>query len=93
MRSLAHVVPGALVELLRSAPLSDGKVTFAWNAAVGHALERATHVKLDGTVLIVETTSRQWSSEVMRSSPVILKRLQELLGRDTVTSITVRAHA
>jgi hypothetical protein len=40
-------------------------------------------------VLIVETTSPQWSREVMRSSPVILKRLQTLLG-DVVDRIEVR---
>jgi hypothetical protein len=34
-------------------------------------------------VLLVETPSAQWSKEVMRSSPVILKRLQSLLGADS----------
>ena len=90
MRPLTHAVPGALIQLLRDTPLSDGKVGFAWRAAVGPALERATHVKRDGKVLIVETSSAQWSREVMRSSPMILKRLQLLLGDGTVTSIEVR---
>ena len=93
MHSLAHVVPAALMQLLRSTPLSAGKVGFAWKAAVGPALQRATEVKLEGSILVVETTSRQWSHEVMRSSPVILARLQEFLGREVVTSITVRTHA
>jgi predicted nucleic acid-binding Zn ribbon protein len=83
-------MPGALMELLRDTPLSDGKVTFAWNAAVGPAIERVTAVKLERKVLLVETTSAQWSREVMRSSPVILKRLQSLLGADTVERIEVR---
>ena len=78
------------MELLRGAPLSDGKVTFAWNAAVGPALERATRVKLERNVLIVETTSIQWSREVTRSSSMILKRLQMLLGADAVERIDVR---
>jgi predicted nucleic acid-binding Zn ribbon protein len=91
MHSLAHLVPAALMELLRMAPLSDGKVAFAWRAVVGPALERATVVKLDGHVLIVETSSAQWSREVSRSSPMILARLQTFLGKDTVTSISVRA--
>ena len=91
MRPLAHVVPSALRLLLHDAPLSQGKVGFAWRAAVGGAVGRATRVKLDGTVLLVETTSAQWSREVMRSSPVILKRLQELLGAGAVERIEVRS--
>jgi predicted nucleic acid-binding Zn ribbon protein len=90
MRLLAHVVPSALAALLRDAPISQGKAGFAWRAAVGPAVGRATNVRLEGTVLLVETTSQQWSREIMRSSPVILRRLQELLGKDTVERIEVR---
>ena len=90
MRPLSHVAPHALLALLRDAPLSSGKVGFAWRVAVGPAVERATDVRLEGRVLIVDTTSAQWSREVMRSSPVILKRLRELLGDDAVERIEVR---
>jgi predicted nucleic acid-binding Zn ribbon protein len=90
MRPLHDGLPGALVELLRGSPLSDGKVTFAWKAAVGPAIERVTHVKLEGKVLLVETASAQWSKEVMRSSPVILRRLESLLGVNIVERIEVR---
>ena len=90
MRPLLHAMPGAITELLRTAPLSDGKVTFAWNAAVGPAVERVTSVKLERGVLIVETQSAQWSKEIERSSAVILRRLQILLGADIVTTLRVR---
>jgi hypothetical protein len=90
MRPLTHALPAALALLLRDAPLSDGKVGFAWRAAVGPALGRATKVKLERKLLIVETTSLQWSREVKRSSPMILKRLQTLLGVDVVDRIEVR---
>jgi predicted nucleic acid-binding Zn ribbon protein len=83
-------LPGALVELLRGTPLSDGKVSFAWTAAVGPAIDRVTHVKLERHVLLVDTDSVQWSKELMRSSPVILKRLQSLLGAGVVERIEVR---
>jgi len=83
-------MPGALVDLLRGSPLSDGKVTFAWKAAVGPAIERVTNVKLERKVLLVETASAPWSQEVMRSSPVILRRLQSLLGMDAIERIEVR---
>src|SRR6266851_1268146 len=91
MRPLMQAMPGALTELLRNAPLSDGKVSFAWRAAVGDAFDRATAVKLDGRVLIVETTSPQWAREIKRSSGTILTRLQKLLGDETVERIDVRA--
>jgi predicted nucleic acid-binding Zn ribbon protein len=92
MKRLTHAIPGALVELLRGAALSDGKVTFAWNAAVGPALERVTTVKLERGVLIVDAASAQWSREIQRSSGVIVTRLQALLGKDTVIRLEVRSH-
>jgi len=90
MRSLQQMMPGVLSEILRAAPLSDGKVSFAWRAAVGPALERVTAVKLEGRVLLVDTQSPQWSREIMRSSSVILRRLQAFLGPDIVEKIEVR---
>ena len=90
MRPLSQALPGALADLLRNAPLSDGKVDFAWRAAVGSAVERVTAVRLDGHVLIVEAGSAQWAREIRRSSGVILTRLQTLLGHDVVERIMVR---
>ncbi len=90
MRPLMQALPGALAELLREAPLSAGKVSFAWRAAVGTTLERATSIRLDGRVLIVEAASQQWAREITRSSGMILQRLKMLLGRETVDRIIVR---
>src|SRR6266699_6518476 len=93
MKSLAHAMPGALLHLLQTMPLSDGKVTFAWKACVGPALQRATEVKLVDRTLIVETTSLQWRREIARSHAVILERLREFLGNDAVSQIVVRTIA
>ena len=90
MRPISHVVPAALMELLRTAPLSDGKVTFAWKTTVGPALERATAVRLVARTLIVETNGPQWTREIERSSGVILTRLKTLLGDETVQKLEVR---
>jgi len=90
MKPISQAVPGALAELLRGAPLSPGKVDFAWKAAVGPALQRTTAVKLEGTQLLVDATTAQWAREIGRSSRVILSRLQLLLGEHAVTTIVVR---
>jgi Dna[CI] antecedent DciA-like protein len=90
MRPLTSAVPGALAQMLHDAPLSDGKVQFAWKFAVGPALERATAVKLDGNILIVDVTSAQWAREVKRSSSLIMARLQTLLGSGTVAQLQIR---
>jgi predicted nucleic acid-binding Zn ribbon protein len=90
VRPLNSALPGALAELLRDAPLSPGKVSFAWLAAVGAAVGRETSVRLIERTLVVDAGSRLWAKEVRRSSPIILRRLQTLLGADTVTGISVR---
>jgi hypothetical protein len=90
MRPLQQALPGALAELLKGAPLSPGKVAFAWNTAVGPALERVSTVRLEGHVLVVDAQSRQWAREIGRSSSMILPRLQRLLGADVVTQIQVQ---
>jgi len=90
MKPLTLAMPGAVRMLLQNAPLSDGKVAFAWRAAVGDAFERATAVKLEAGALIVETTSTQWARELARSQSMILSRMQTMLGADAVTRIVVR---
>ncbi len=93
MRRIADAVPGAVAELLRRAPLSPGKVAFAWRTAVGAQLQRVTSVGLNGHVLIVAAGTRQWARELHRSSPVILRRLATLLGEGVVTSLDIRVTA
>jgi len=92
MRAISHVVPLALRELLRNTPPSPGKVNFAWAAAVGPALQRSTAIQLEQGVLVVETSSAQWTAEIRRSSSTILSRLQALLGAEAVTRLDVRTN-
>jgi hypothetical protein len=90
VESILQAMPGALVELLRAAPLSQGKVGFAWRAAVGPAVGKVTTVRLEGRQLLVDAASIAWAREVERSAPVILMRLRTLLGSDAPASLTVR---
>ncbi len=90
MESTAKLMPKVLAQIVKDAPLSPGKVDFAWRTSVGAATARASAVRLEGHVLLVDTQSPQWASAIMRASPVILSRLREMLGRDTVTEIRLR---
>jgi predicted nucleic acid-binding Zn ribbon protein len=91
MLPLTAAIPRALAELLRGTPLSPGKVEFAWKASVGPALQRVTAVRLEQGILLVDSQSAQWANEVRRSSKIILRRMQTLLGDEAIKEITVRA--
>ena len=90
MRPLTQALPGAVSELLRGVPTSDGKVTFAWRVAVGPGVERVSSVRLDARTLLVDVTDQRWAREITRCSPVVLARLQTLLGPETINRIVVR---
>ena len=80
MQPIGLAVPGAIAELLRGTPMSPGKVDFAWKTAVGPAFGKVTSVRLEGSLLLVDAASAHWVREIRRSSPIILRRLQALLG-------------
>ena len=90
MHPIGIAIPGAVTELLRTAPMSPGKVAFAWKAAVGPAFAKVTAVHLEGTELLVDPAGHQWAREVRRASPLLLRRLQALVGADVVTKLTIR---
>jgi predicted nucleic acid-binding Zn ribbon protein len=88
---LARAVPPAMTALLRSTPMSPGKLEFTWKTAVGPAMGRGTSVRLEGKTLLVDARTAAWATEVARSSAIILRRLQTLLGPDVIRELTVRA--
>lgn len=90
MKPISQVLPRVLAEIVQAAPLSHGKVDFAWHAAVGAAMSRSSAVRLDGGVLLVEAQSPQWAAAIMRASPMILSRLRGTLGPDVVREIRLR---
>jgi predicted nucleic acid-binding Zn ribbon protein len=84
-------IPAVLAEVLRKAPLCPDKVEFAWRAAVGPAIARVTRVSLseDG-VLTVTSNDAHWTTEVKRSSKLILARLETMLGSGVVQQLQTR---
>ena len=81
----------AVAASLRSQPLTAAKVRFAWSAAVGPAMSRATTVDLeaDGTLRVVAAGSH-WCRETARSAAMVTRRLGELLGPDVIRRIVVK---
>jgi predicted nucleic acid-binding Zn ribbon protein len=83
-----RLIPAVLAEVIRKAPLCPEKVEFAWRASVGSAMDRVTTVRLDGDgVLQVRALDAHWAREVKRSSRLILKRLEALLGPGVVRKL------
>jgi hypothetical protein len=86
----AHeVMPAALADVLRRAPLTPEKVAFAWRTAVGPAMDRVTTIELKGRVLHVRAKDAAWRREVERSAGLIRARLGTLLGDEIVRGIDV----
>ena len=82
-------MPDVLAAILRKAPLSDDKVAFAWRAAVGPSVDKATRIELRAHVLHVRAQNAAWQREVERSAALIRSRLDALLGEDVVRYIDV----
>jgi len=89
MLPVHRIIPDALVEILRKAPLTDEKVAFAWRSSVGPAIDRGTSVSLHDGVLRVTVREAAWGKEVERSAALIRARLDALLGRGVVRAMEI----
>lgn len=90
MHAVQHALPAVVAALLRHLPMSPGKLALAWQAAVGAAMVRASHVALgNGGRLAVEVADGHWQREVERLAPLILGRLDGLLGPGVVVRLDV----
>jgi hypothetical protein len=84
-----HVMPGALAEILRRAPLTPEKIAFSWRSAVGPAVDKVTAIEFKDGVLFVRAKDAAWQREVERSAALIRSRLDALLGDRVVRHIEV----
>lgn len=89
MVPVQQLLPGALVAVLRKAPLTPEKIAFAWRSAVGAAVDRVTIIKVHGGILHVRVKDAAWQRELERSAAVVRARLDSLLGPDVVRYIDV----
>jgi predicted nucleic acid-binding Zn ribbon protein len=85
-----QVWSAALAPAIRTAPLTPEKVEFAWRAAGGVAIARATRVTLgDDRVLRVTGEDPQWLDAVRGMRSHLLGQLEPWLGAGTVAAIEV----
>jgi hypothetical protein len=89
MQPIQQFSSRVLSELIRRQPASQEKTAFAWQLAVGPALARVTTVELAQDILRVRVSDARWMVEVRRARPLVLTRLQQLLGPDAVTRIDI----
>ena len=90
MRPIQTFAGGVLAEIVRRQPPSRARTAFAWQLAVGPTLARVTSVEMEGTTLRVRSVDQRWLQEIDRAKAVILPKLQDLMGRQAVTRISVR---
>jgi hypothetical protein len=87
---LQNILPAALESILRQSPLSDGKIAFAWRAAVGPGVARVSRARLAGNSrLEVVAIDARWQREIRRSLAIIRPRLDALLGPDVIKGIDI----
>ncbi len=91
MIPVQQLMPAALREVLRNAPLTPEKVAFAWRTVVGPAVDQATRVELRDRVLHVHAKGGPWARELERSAASIRQRLVPLLGAGVVGYIQIAA--
>jgi hypothetical protein len=80
---------GVLAQIVRRQPPSPARTAFAWELAVGPSLARVTSVEMEGTMLRVRSTDPRWLKEIDRARGMILLKLQQMLGEQTVTAIAI----
>jgi len=91
MEPVQSLISSTIARVVRPAPLSPEKVLFAWRASVGPAVSRVTRVRLNGLgVLEVVVDDDRFGDELARSVPVVLSRLQGLLGVDIISRLDLK---
>jgi predicted nucleic acid-binding Zn ribbon protein len=89
MLPIQNLTAGVLAEMIRRQPASKEKTRFVWQLAVGPAIARVTTVDLADGVLSVRCGDERWTSEISRARPLIISRLQQMLGTDAVRRIAL----
>jgi hypothetical protein len=89
MRPIQTFAGGVLAQIVRRQPPSAARTTFAWELVVGSSLARVTSVEMESTTLRVRAVDPRWLKEIERARGLILPKLQQMLGEQAVTRISI----
>ena len=90
MEPLRTASTRALQTLLHDQPVTAAKVAFAWQIAAGPAMARATTTAWVGDgVLRVRARDVAWHREANRAKPIVVQRLEQLLGAGVIKKIVI----
>ena len=90
MKAASDLTVEALKTALKNQPLSTGKVGLAWSVAVGGAVARLTTVTLkDDGIIEVTAPDSQWARELRQSRPLIIRRMNSILGTGAVKRLEI----
>ena len=90
MQPINQTAVSTLKAMLAGQPLSEAKVAFAWRIAAGATLAAATSIAWsDDGRLRVRARSDEWRRELIRARPLVLHRLRDLVGADSIKSLTI----
>jgi hypothetical protein len=89
MQPFQSFAAGVLASVIRRQPPSPARTAFAWTVAAGPAMARAATGEARDGVLVITAKDARWTREIARACDVILPRVQQLLGPDAISSITI----
>lgn len=89
MEPIQGCLDPVVARILRQAPPSPARLECAWRLAVGPELARISTVTTTAGVLSVTLPDRRWAQEFRRSIPLVLERLQRMLGDEEVRRIEI----
>ena len=90
MEPLQNAATEAVRRVLDAQPTTAAKIAFAWKMVAGRAVGRATEAEWRGdSALVVRTHGDAWRREILAARPLLLSRLQDLLGPGVITRLDV----
>jgi hypothetical protein len=91
VQALSQTAARVLKTILDGQPLGAAKVAFAWHIAAGPTIAAASTVRWSDGRLCVRARSETWRQEILRVRPIVLARVQALVGVEAVKSLELDA--
>jgi len=88
LKPLGKLLPDYLNKIGLTERLAQQKAVILWNKAVGQDIRKQTVAnRIEHSILYVSVTSPIWMNELVYLKSEIIKKLNELIGREVVKDI------